>query len=132
MSDTIKITERDIYNSILNDTFDINILKEFAERKLVQLDKRNESAKARAAKKRAESDELREKVLSYVTDNPQSREDIFNTMVADGIEDITIGKVGYRLSALAKEDDGRIVKQDATIPGVDGTKAKRIKVYTLA
>ena len=132
MSDTIKITERDIYNSILNDTFDINILKEFAERKLVQLDKRNESAKARAAKKRAESDELREKVLSYVTDNPQSREDIFNTMVANGIEDITIGKVGYRLSALAKEDDGRIVKQDATIPGVDGTKAKRIKVYTLA
>ena len=132
MAEVAKITERDIYNSILNETFDLAVLKEFAEKKLTQLDKRNESAKARAAKKRAESDELREKVLSYVSDEPQSREDIFDAMVADGVEDITLGKVGYRLTALCKEEDGRVVKADATIPGIDGTKGKRVKVYTLA
>ena len=58
MAEVAKITERDIYNSILNETFDLAVLKEFAEKKLAQLDKRNESAKIRAAKKRAESDEL--------------------------------------------------------------------------
>ena len=131
MAEVAKITERDIYNSILNETFDLAVLKEFAEKKLAQLDKRNESAKIRAAKKRAESDELLEVVLGYVSDEPQSREDIFNAMIADG-HDVTIGKVGYRLTALCKEEDGRVVKADATVPGVDGTKAKKVKVYTIA
>ena len=36
----------------------MNALVEFANKKLAQLDKRNESAKKRAAKKRAENDEL--------------------------------------------------------------------------
>lgn len=131
MADTVKITERDIYNSILDGSFDIDVLKEFAEKKLAQLDHRNEKAKERAAKKRAESDELLGVVLSYVTEEPQSREDITNAMIADG-HDVTAGKVGYRLTALSKEDDGRIVKQEATIPGVDGTKARRVMVYSLA
>ena len=78
MAEVAKITERDIYNSILNETFDLAVLQEFAEKKLAQLDKRNESAKIRAAKKRAESDELLEVVLGYVSNEPQSREDIFN------------------------------------------------------
>ena len=130
MADTVKITERDIYNSILDESFDLAVLKEFAEKKLAQLDHRNEKAKERAAAKRAEGDELTEKVLGYVSEDPQSREDIFNAMTADGIADITAGKIGYRLTALAK--DGRIEKAEATVPGVDGTKSRKVMVYSLA
>ena len=131
MAETVKITERDIYNSILDDSFDIDVLKEFAEKKLAQLDHRNEKAKERAAKKRAESDELLDVVLKYVSDEPKSREDITNAMIADG-HDVTAGKVGYRLTVLSKGEDAPVIKQEATIPGVDGTKARRVMVYTLA
>ena len=94
-----KITEREIYNSILDGTFDVDVLVEFATKKLAQLDHRNEKAKERAAAKRAEGDELTEKVFALVSDEPQTRDDITNALIADGIE-VTVGKVGYRLSLL--------------------------------
>ena len=124
-----KITERDIYNSIIDGTFDTGVLVEFATKKLAQLDHRNLKAKERAAAKRAEGDELMEKVFALVTSDPQSREDIANALIADGV-DTTVGKVGYRLTALA--NDGRIEKSEVTIPGGDGEKAKRVVVYSLA
>jgi len=122
-----KITERDIYNSIIDGTFDVNVLVEFATKKLAQLDHRNEKAKERAAAKRAEGDELTEKIFGMITDEPQSREDIANALIEEGL-DVTVGKVGYRLSALVA--DGRIVKAEATVPGDEG-KARRVVVYTL-
>ena len=45
-----KITEREIYNAMINGTIDADVMVEFATKKLAQLDKRNESAKIRAAK----------------------------------------------------------------------------------
>ena len=124
-----KITEREIYNSIIEGTYDVNVLVEFATKKLAQLDHRNEKAKERAAKKRAEGDELTEQVFALVTDEPQSREDITNALIAGGA-DVTIGKVGYRLSALVA--DGRINKEEVVIPGGEGEKSKRVMVYTVA
>lgn len=124
-----KITEREIYNSILDGTFDVDVLVEFATKKLAQLDHRNEKAKERAAAKRAEDDELTEKVFALVSDEPQTRDDITNALIADGIE-VTVGKVGYRLSALVA--DGRINKEEVTIPGGEGEKSKRVMVYTIA
>ena len=121
---TTKITERDIYTSILNDTADMEVLRAFAEKKLAQLDHRNEKAKERAATKRAEGDELLGVVIGYVTDEPKSREDITNEMIEDGF-DVTAGKVGYRLTVLVRE--GRIQKAEATVPGEKGNK--RVKVY---
>lgn len=121
---TTKITERDIYTSILNDTADMEVLRAFAEKKLAQLDHRNEKAKERAATKRAEGDELLEVVAGYVTDEPKSREDITNEMIEAGL-DVTAGKVGYRLTVLVRE--GRIQKAEATVPGEKGSK--RVKVY---
>ena len=97
-----KITEREIYNFILDGTIDRDLLVEFATKKLAQLDHRNEKAKERAAKKRAEGDELTEKVFALVSDEPQSREDITNALLNAG-EDVTVGKVGYRLSALLRK-----------------------------
>ena len=63
-----KITEREIYNSILNGTADHDVLVEFATKKIAQLDKRNASAAKRAAVKRAEGDELQALVLDALTD----------------------------------------------------------------
>lgn len=124
-----KMTEREIYNAMIVGTIDAEVMREFAEKKLAQLDKRNETAKVRAAKKRAENDVLTEKVFGYVTDDPQSREDIFNAMIEEGNEDLTLGKVSYRLSALARE--GRIQKTEATVGGNDGGKPRKVTVYML-
>ena len=123
---TEKITERDVYTAILNGTIAKDVLYNFAEKKLGQINHRNAKAKERAAIKRADGDDLMEKIYAYVTPEPQSCEDIFNKMVAEG-HDTTIGKVGYRLTALYNA--GRIDKATATIPGVDGTKSKHVMVY---
>ena len=124
-----KITERDIYNSIIDGTFDTDVLVEFAEKKLAQLDHRNEKAKERAAAKRAEGDELTEKVFALLSSDPQTRDVIAEALIASG-EDVTVGKVGYRLTALV--NDGRAMKEEVTIPGGEGEKTKRVMVYTLA
>ena len=60
----VKVTERDIYTAMINGTIEAEVLKAFAEKKIVQLDKRNESAKIRAAKKRAAGNEMLETVFS--------------------------------------------------------------------
>ena len=123
-----KVTERDIYNAMINGTIDAETMKAFAEKKIAQLDKRNESAKVRAAKKRAAGNEMAEVVLSYVGDEAQSRAQITEAMVADG-HDVTVAKVGARLNVLAS--DGRIVKEKGKVTGEDG-KSKVVTLYTLA
>ena len=123
-------TEREIYSAILDGTIDTDVLIEFAQKKLTQIDNRNERAKEKAAEKRAQSDELMATVLTYVTDEPQTREQIFNAMVADGIADITIGKVGYRLTALSNAES--IVKSSVTVPGEEGSRARKVMAYSLA
>ena len=50
---TNKMTEREIYNAMIDGTIDADVMVEFAEKKLAQLDKRNEKAKERAVAKRA-------------------------------------------------------------------------------
>lgn len=124
-------TERDIYTSMINGDFDPAELAEFATKKLAQLDKRNAKAKERAAEKRAEADKLLEVVFNYVTDEPQSRQDIFDVIVANEPEwaDVKLGQVGFRLTSLVNA--GCVNKAEASVPGADG-KAKRIVIYTLA
>ena len=73
-----------------------------------QIAAKAEKAKAYVAKKKAESDELKEAVASVLTDEFQTREDILAALDAD--EDVTIAKVGARLTALVKA--GRAVKEE--------------------
>ena len=127
--DTVKITEREIYTSIINGTADPDVLVEFAEKKIAQLDKRNASAAKRAAAKRAASDELLEVVAQYVSEAPQTREDITEAMIADGHE-VTVGKVTNRLSKLVKAE--RIVKAKAKVPATEGGKAHEVTVYAVS
>lgn len=120
-----KMTEREIYNAMIDGTIDRDVLVEFAEKKLAQLDKRNASAAKRAAAKRAEGDELTETVFGFVSDEPQTREDITSAMVEAGYE-VTVGKVQARLTRLF--NDGRIAKAKAKVTGEDG-KSKQVTVW---
>ena len=123
-----RLTEREIYNAMINNTIDPDVMAEFAEKKLAQLDRRNVTAAKRAAVKRAENDALLEEVASYVTETPQTREDITEAMIADGHEGITVGKVTNRLSKLCKVE--RIVKAKAKVAATEeGKKAREVTVY---
>lgn len=124
---TNKMTEREIYNAMIDGTIDADVMVEFAEKKLAQLDKRNEKAKERAVAKRAEADELTEKVFGFVTDEAQTRDEITNAMVEAGYE-VTVGKVQARLTKLIEAS--RIAKAKAKVAGEDN-KTKVVTVYAL-
>ena len=123
-----KITERDIYNAMIDGTIDADVMVEFAEKKLAQLDKRNESAKVRAAKKRAATDDLTEKVFALLGDEAIDRVAIAEQLANEGLE-VSLGKVTSRLSALVKE--GRANKAKSTVVDENGKKHD-VTVYTVA
>ena len=122
-------TEREIYQAMIDGTIDGDEMAEFAEKKLAQLDRRNATAKVRAEKKRAENDALLDTVAQYVGEEPKSREDITEAMIADGYEGITVGKVTSRLSKLVK--NGVIAKAKAKVSGEDN-KTREVTVYALS
>ena len=123
-----RLTERDIYNAMINNTIDPDVMAEFAEKKLAQLDRRNATAAKRAAAKRAETDALLETVYGVLGDEPMDRTEIANVLAEQGVE-TTLGKITSRLSALVKE--GRANKAKAKVEGEDG-KSHDITVYTVA
>lgn len=127
-SKTKAITERMVYAGILDGTIDQDVLIQFAEKKLAQLDSRNEKAKQKAAEKRKANDELLETVYNCLTVEFQTREEIFNRVVESN-PDITIGKVGYRLTALVNEE--RAQKTTISMAGEEG-KTRKITAYALA
>lgn len=125
---TSKITEKAVYTGILEGTIDTDVLKAFAEKKLAQLDKRAESAKIRAAKKKAEGDALIEAVFACIGDEAKTRTQITSELIDEGY-DVTEGKVTARLTKLVK--DGRIAKAKGKVTGEDG-KSKTATLYALA
>ena len=125
---TSKITEKAVYTGILEGTIDADVLKAFAEKKLAQLDKRAESAKIRAAKKKAEGDALIEAVFACIGDEAKTRTQITSELIDEGY-DVTEGKVTARLTKLVK--DGRIAKAKGKVIGEDG-KSKTATLYALA
>ncbi len=121
-----KMTEREILNGVIDGTIDTDALIEYAEHRIAQLDKRNASAKARAEKKRAEADELTEKIFGFVTEEGKNRAAITAEVnEAFGFE-LTETKVGAKLTALAKA--GRISKEKGKVEGADG-KMKEATLY---
>lgn len=125
---TSKITEKAVYTGILEGTIDADVLKAFAEKKLAQLDKRAESAKIRAAKKKAEGDALIEAVFACIGDEAKTRTQITSELIDEGY-DVTEGKITARLTKLVK--DGRIAKAKGKVTGEDG-KSKTATLYALA
>lgn len=123
-----KITEREIYTAMINGTIDAGTMRTFAEKKIAQLDKRNEGAKRRAAVKREAGNEMLEVVYSHIGTEPKTRAQITSELTFDGHE-VTVGKVGARLNQLVA--DGRIVKEKGKVAGEDG-KSKAATLYTIA
>ena len=120
-----KITEREIYNSILNGTADQVVLREFAEKKLAQLDKRNMTAKARAERKRAESNEVTEGIFGVLSAERMTREQVAQ---AYGSE-LSVAKVGARLNQLVEA--GRVQKETIKVANADGKMTNKV-VYFVA
>jgi hypothetical protein len=125
---TVKITERDILNSIINGTADPDVLVEYATKRIGQLDKRNAAAAKRAAVKRAEADEITEVIYGLLSDEPMNRDMVVDALAEQGIE-MTPNKVTARLTKLYKE--GRVNKEKGKVEGPDG-KAKESTMYTIA
>ena len=97
----------------------------FCNKEIEALDKKAAKAKERAATKRAEGDELTDAVRAVLsTDEFEPIADIAARIEG---EDVTVAKVQYRLKVLV--DNGEAVKEQITVPGVDGGKARKIMAY---
>lgn len=118
-----KITEREIYNSILNGTVDQATLCEFAEKKLAQLDRRNASAQRRAAVKRAEGNEITEGIFGVLSAERMTREQVAQ---AYGSE-LSVAKVGSRLNQLVEA--GRVQKETIKVANAEGKMVNKVAYF---
>ena len=124
---TVKITERDILNSIINGTADPDVLVEYATKRIGQLDKRNASAKARNERKRAEGDAITEGVFAVLTGEPMTRAQVtvaYNE--ANGTE-LSEAKIGARLNILFKDE--RVQKENVKVTGADGRASTKVGYF---
>lgn len=125
----LRLTERDILNSMLNGTITPEVMREYAQKKLAQLDRRNDSARKRAAKRRASADPLTDAIFDTLSDiEPMSREDLFEVL-HDSWPELTVGKISYRLSALVRERPDEVIRQEATTLDANG-RMKKVVIYT--
>lgn len=133
-----KITKREMFEAIkglaesgalhmvdFNENITDEAVAEFCANEIDLLDKKAAKAKERAATKRAEGDELTDAVRAVLsTDEFEPIADIAARIEG---EDVTVAKVQYRLKVLV--DNGEAVKEQITVPGVDGGKARKIMAY---
>ena len=134
--DSVKVTKREKFEALSKlialardndfEGFDFDMLETFVAHEVELLDKKAAKAKESAAAKKAEKDELCEVVESLLTAEPQTREEIFNQI--DG-EDVTLNKVGYRLSKLVEM--GVAVKAETSVTGENG-KVRKLMAYSIA
>lgn len=138
-----KITKRNMYEALVNFANGHSLtftteegehivsneeLLAFAENEIGLLDKKTEKAKERAATKKAGADELAEAVYAAMSD--EEFEPIAEIAARIEGEDVTVAKVQYRLKVLV--ETGKAVKEQITVPGVDGQKARKLMAYKLA
>ena len=97
----------------------------FFEKEIVALDKKAAKAKETQAKKKAEGDELTDRIAGVLTDEFATISDIVKAL---GDEDVSNQKASYRLGKLA--DAGKAVKGELNVGG-EG-KARKVVAYKLA
>ena len=130
---TQKLTKKDKLTAIIatlkGEGTDIPVadLVLYCEKEIELLDKKAAKAKETAAKKKAESDELTDVIASLLTDELQTTADIAAKIEG---EDVTVHKVSYRLTQLTKAE--KAVREEVSIPGKDGAKARKVVAYRLA
>ena len=121
MADT-KMTKVEILGMIKEACEDNEVIVEFCDKEIAALGAKAEKAKARAAAKKAEGDELRAIVASVLTTEPMIAENVLAAIT--GVEDLTKAKVIARLTQLVKA--GEAVKTEVTVDG------KKRMAYSLA
>ena len=122
------MTKKEILNALMDGTLDRETLVAYCEKELASLEHKAEKAKERAAAKREAGDELQNLVASVLTPDFASRDDI-TARVQETDPEATVGKVGYRLTALVKV--GIAQKAEAMVADAEG-KNKKVTVYALA
>lgn len=138
MTTTTKITNRDRYNTleeIVRDYFNEGTMSEeefediitFLHKQIEMLDKKAAKAKETAAAKKAEKDDLCEAVEAVLTNEYQTRNDVFAQIEFEGAK---IAQVGYRLSKLVAL--GIAEKSEISVPDEDGKKTRKAMAYKLA
>lgn len=127
-----RITDKDIFtaikNAVENDTaieIDGEVLLSWANKKLDQLEHRKLKARERAQSKKAEGDELTDKILAVLTDEPQTLGDI--AAAIDG-EDVSVSKVAYRLNKMVGD---RVTKSEVSVKE-EGQRARKLVAFALA
>lgn len=115
--------------NILNtvDGDNIDMLIEFVQAEQVALARKATKAKEKQAEKKTEVDELGSAVLAAVTDEPKTRDEIFETVEFDGGE-ISVAKIGARLTRLVEL--GKIQKSEVKATTASGKKTTRM-AYSL-
>lgn len=116
----------DVLVPTITDTDTANEISEFATKAIAALDKKAVSAKAYAAKKRAETDVLTQQIHDVLTDTPMTAVDIVALVPG---EDVTRSKVQARLKKLV--DAGIVVKSQINI-AAEGEKKHMVMGYALA
>lgn len=124
---TEKITKKAYFEMLKDivaatDTVDKDNLLAFIDTNIAQLDAKAAKAKEKAAEKKVEGDELREKIAACLTSEPK---DIATILAEVGDEELTRAKVTARLAQLINL--GTAVKE--VTKTADGKKAT---VYKLA
>ena len=137
-----KMTKRNVYEALINyatngamaytdgdATVEVSAeaLQAFAENEIALLDKKAVKAKERAATKRAEGDELTAVVRQVMS--TEEFEPIADIAARIEGEDVTVAKVQYRLTQLVKA--GEAEKEQITVSGGEGQKARKIMAYKL-
>jgi hypothetical protein len=128
--ENVKITKRTILTAIAeyvaaHEDFEVTVddvtvtaedVDAYVTTTIEQIDKKNEAAKVRNAKKKAEGDALRTAIANVLTDEFQTIAQIADQL---DVEDVTPAKISARLTQLVKA--GEAHKTDVK---VDGRKVK--------
>ena len=109
----------DILNTVDGDNIDMLI--EFVQAEQAALANKAAKAKAKAAEKKTEIDELGNVVLSVLNGEPKTRDEIFALVE---FEDATLAKVGARLTKLV--DAGLVIKSEVKATTASGKKTTRM------
>lgn len=113
----------DILNTVDGDNIDMLI--EFVQAEQAALANKAAKAKAKAAEKKTEIDDLGNAVLAVVTAEPATRDEVFALVE---FEEATLAKVGARLTRLV--DLGLIQKSEVKSVSASGKKTTRM-AYSL-
>ena len=128
-----KITKKEMFalikevitTGIMPEAISEDAIVEFCDKEIAALDRKASKAKETAARKRAESDELTDRVAALLTDELATIADIAEAL---GDEEVSRAKTQARLGRLV--NSGFAVKEEITIE-VDGKK-KKAMAYKLA